>query len=134
MGRRLSQITGGRYSEVRVDPENLNIRVRLPDGTFQLAELLSHGTAEQVYLLLRVAMAERLTKPEEVCPLILDDVTVQSDGERTRCILETFLTISTERQIILFSQEDDVLAWAEANVANNGQGQLVRLNGITASA
>ena len=68
VGRRLNQITGGRYSEVRVDPEDLNVRVRLPDGTFQLAYLLSHGTAEQVYLLLRVAMAERLTRPGEVCP------------------------------------------------------------------
>ena len=134
VGRRLSQVTGGRYSEVRVDPEDLNVRVRLPDGTFQLAYLLSHGTAEQVYLLLRVAMAERLTKPGEVCPLILDDVTVQSDGERTRCILETLLAISMERQIILFSQDEDVLAWAEANVENNGQGQLVRLSGIAASA
>ena len=134
VGRRLSQVTGGRYSEVRVDPEDLNVRVRLPNGIFQLAYLISHGTAEQVYLLLRVAMAERLTKPGEVCPLILDDVTVQSDGERTRCILETLLTISTERQIILFSQEEAVLAWAEANVENNGKGQLVRLNGIAASA
>jgi uncharacterized protein YhaN len=79
-------------------------------------------------------MAERLTKPEEVCPLILDDVTVQSDGERTRAILETLLAISKERQIILFSQEQDVLAWAEANIENNGQDQLVRLNGIAASA
>ena len=134
VGRRLNQVTAGRYSEVRVDPEDLNVRVKLPNGSFQLAYLVSHGTAEQVYLLLRVAMAERLTKPGEVCPLILDDVTVQSDGERTRCILETLLTISTERQIILFSQEEDVLAWAEANVENNGQGQLVRLSGIAASA
>jgi hypothetical protein len=134
VGRRLDQITGGRYGEVRVDPEDLNVRVRLPGGTLQPAHLLSHGTAEQVYLLLRVAMAERLTKPEEMCPLILDDVTVQSDGERTRAILETLLAISAERQVILFSQEEDVLAWAEANIENNGRHQLVRLNGILTPA
>jgi uncharacterized protein YhaN len=79
-------------------------------------------------------MAERLTKAEEVCPLILDDVTVQSDGERTRAILETLQAISTERQIVLFTQEEDVLAWAEATLPNNPQDQLVRLNGATASA
>jgi DNA repair exonuclease SbcCD ATPase subunit len=128
VGRRLAQITGGRYSEVRVDPEDLNVRVRLTNGALQPAYLLSHGTAEQVYLLLRVAMAERLTKAEEVCPLILDDVTVQSDGERTRAILETLQAISAERQIVLFTQEEDVLAWAEATLQNSTQDQLVRLN------
>lgn len=134
VGRRLGQITGGRYSDVRVDPEDLNVRVRLPNGALQQAHLLSHGTAEQVYLLLRVAMAERLTKPEEVCPLILDDVTVQSDGERTKSILETLQAISAERQIILFSQEEDVLSWAEATLRDSGRDQFVRLNVITASA
>jgi DNA repair protein SbcC/Rad50 len=134
VGRRLGQITRGRYRDVLVDPEDLNVRVRLPNGALQPAHLLSHGTAEQVYLLLRVAMAERLTKPDEVCPLILDDVTVQSDGERTRAILETLQAISTERQIVLFTQEEDVLAWAEATLQNNTQDQLLRLNGVAASA
>jgi uncharacterized protein YhaN len=113
---------------VRVDPEDLNVRVRLPNGTLQSAHLLSGGTAEQVYLLLRVAMAERLTKPEEVCPLILDDVTDQSDGDRTKSILETLKTISAERQIILFSQEEDVLRWVEENIKGNARDQLIRLS------
>ncbi|HEX3245175.1 MAG TPA: hypothetical protein VHX16_07190, partial [Chloroflexota bacterium] len=134
VGRRLGQITGGRYNEVRVDPEDLNVRVRLPNGSLQPAHLLSHGTAEQVYLLLRVAMAERLTKPDEVCPLILDDVTVQSDGERTRTILETLHAVSAERQIILFTQEEDVLSWAETTLAGGGRDQLIRLNVPAASA
>jgi uncharacterized protein YhaN len=117
-----------------VDPEDLNVRVRLPNGSLQPAHLLSHGTAEQVYLLLRVAMAERLTKPDEVCPLILDDVTVQSDGERTRTILETLHAVSAERQIILFTQEEDVLSWAETTLAGGGRDQLIRLNVPAASA
>jgi hypothetical protein len=48
--------------------------------------------------------------------------------------LETLQAISTERQIVLFTQEEDVLAWAEATLPNNPQDQLVRLNGATASA
>ena len=121
---RLSRVTGGRYPEVRVDPKDLTVRVRLADGTLQPAQLLSHGTAEQVYLLLRVAMAERLTTPGEVCPLILDDVTVQSDAERTVAILDALHALSLERQIILFSQEEEVLRWAKISLTDGSCDRL----------
>ncbi|MSQ15684.1 MAG: hypothetical protein EXR50_07470 [Dehalococcoidia bacterium] len=134
VARRLPQITRENYREVMVDPKDLNVRVRLPDGTLKSAHLLSHGTAEQVYLLLRVAMAELLTKPDEVCPLVLDDVTVQSDAVRTVAILETLLALSAERQIILFSQEEEVLHWAETNLVDTGQNNLYHLPLIGAIA
>ncbi len=37
---------------------------------------------EQIYLLLRMAMADHLTRPGEICPLLMDDVTVESDAGR----------------------------------------------------
>jgi len=114
--RRLPAITAHRYREVRVDPENLDVQVLAPDGHWRHAALLSHGTAEQIYLLLRVALAEYLTRPGEVCPLILDDVTVHCDRERKAAVLETVHQISKERQVILFSQEEGVLAWAREHL------------------
>jgi DNA repair exonuclease SbcCD ATPase subunit len=116
----LAAVTGGRYREVFVDPQDLNVRVRTPDQGLREARLLSHGTAEQVYLLLRVAMAEQLTTPGERCPLLLDDITVQSDAVRSRTILETLHGISARTQVILFTQEDDVLAWARDHLAGPG--------------
>src|SRR5690606_15899559 len=80
---RMGLITRGRYSDVRVDPALLEVRVLDGDGRWREAALLSHGTAEQIYLLLRVALAEHLTRPGEICPLILDDVTAHCDDERT---------------------------------------------------
>jgi hypothetical protein len=103
---RLSHVTHGRYADVVVDPQDLMVHVRLPDGASVPAQLLSHGTAEQVYLLLRVAMVERLAKQDEPCPLVMDDITVQSDTQRTTAILETLQMLAGERQIILFTQED----------------------------
>ena len=120
----LPSITDGRYREVLVDPQSLLVRVRLPDGSLCDADLLSHGTAEQIYLLLRVTMAQHLTKASEVCPLILDDVTVQSDRMRTKAILETLQQLSSERQVILFTQEDDVLAWAEEHLNHGDHDQF----------
>ena len=112
----LPRITAGRYDDARVDPKNLVIKVKEKSGEWRAATQLSHGTAEQIYLLLRVALVKYLTQPKETCPLILDDVTVQSDTARTRAILDTLLALSAERQIILFSQEDEVLEWARQNL------------------
>lgn len=116
VGQRLPNVTAGRYWDVRVDPENLAVQVCGANGRFREATALSHGTAEQIYLLLRVALAERLTTPGEICPLLLDDVTVHSDSERTKAILECLQSISRERQVILFSQQTEVLDWARANL------------------
>ena len=114
---RLANVTSGRYVEVVVDPEDLSVKVRsATDASFRDAALLSHGTAEQIYLLLRVALAEHLAKADEPCPLLLDDVTVQSDRERKKAILETLKAISIERQVILFTQEEEVLDWAQQNL------------------
>ncbi|MCL5947439.1 MAG: AAA family ATPase [Chloroflexi bacterium] len=110
---RLPLVTRCRYHQVRIDPEDLTVTVTLTGSATAKAAHLSHGTAEQIYLLLRVAMAQYLTKPGEICPLILDDVTVHCDAERKRALLDLLHELSRERQIILFSQEDAVLNWAE---------------------
>lgn len=112
----LPAITEGRYTDVRVDPENLYVEVLDRSGVWRDAILLSHGTKEQIYLLLRVGLAEHLTKPGEVAPLILDDVTVQFDSRRKEAVLAMLRELSTRRQVILFTQEDEVVEWARTNL------------------
>ncbi len=117
--RWLQHVTGGRYREVRVDPEKLEVRVRTNGGELRDATYLSHGTAEQIYLLLRVGLAQHLTRRGETCPLLLDDVLVQCDSIRKRAVLELLKEISTERQVILFSQEAEVLAWGRQHLSDD---------------
>ncbi len=110
---RLPQVTGGRYTDCFIDPADLRVEVSGQGGQRRNAALLSHGTAEQVYLLLRLALARHLTKGSgETCPLILDDVVGASDSERKQAVLETLLAISETNQVILFTHEDDVRDWA----------------------
>lgn len=111
--RWLPTVSGGAYAEVSVDPANLSVRVKeATTGQWRDAWLLSEGTREQIYLLLRVAMAEHLVRPGEVAPLLLDEVTAQSDGRRKRELLDVLHHLSHERQVILFSHDDDVAGWA----------------------
>lgn len=113
----LPRVTDGRYVQALVDPATLAIGVRESGGAWREAALLSHGTAEQVYLLLRVALADQLTRPGELCPLILDDPMPHFDAERTVAMLDLLLQVAESRQVVLFSQETEVLAWAERHLA-----------------
>ncbi len=109
---------GDRYSTVRIDPATLGVKV-FSEGDPRRADLLSQGTAEQFYPLLRIALVETLTATSsESCPLILDDISVNFDSERKTAALGLLQELATERQVILFAQEDEVRSWAEANLGD----------------
>jgi exonuclease SbcC len=120
----LPSVTAGRYTDASVDPELLGVKVKDPAGKFREAGLLSQGTLEQIYLLLRMALVAHLTKPGETSPLLFDDVTVQTDSTRTRAILDLLHEISRERQVIVFSQEEDVRHWAQDRLDRPADGLL----------
>jgi uncharacterized protein YhaN len=124
---RLPEVTAGRYVQALVDPATLQIQVCGPDGRWRAADRLSVGTAEQVYLLLRIALAAHLCAPGETCPLLLDDVTVQADPERTVAILEMLLAEAAGRQIVLFAQEPLVADWAAERLAGADRHAVVAL-------
>ena len=122
----LPEITLGRYVDARVDSQTLQVQVCDQNGEWRDVARLSHGTADQIYLLLRLAMVEYLTKPSEVCPLILDDITLQSDTRRKERILNALRKLSEKRQVILFTQEEEVLQWAKKNLPEP-ESQIVKL-------
>ena len=110
--RDLPDLTDGRYTDVIVDPTTLKVQVCGQTRRWRDAGRLSYGTAEQVYLLLRIALADHLTRGHDTCPLLLDDVTVHADAERTRKILDLLLRVADDRQIVVFTQEEYVASWA----------------------
>jgi uncharacterized protein YhaN len=125
--RHLPAITGGAYVEVGMNPRDLSVDVKeARTGQWRDARLLSEGTREQIYLLLRVAMAEHLVTTDEMAPLLLDEVTAQADSERKRRVLDVLHDLSADRQVILFSHDDDVLAWAADSLAEP-RDRLLRL-------
>ena len=71
-----------------------------------------------MYLLLRVALADNLTRGHDTCPLLLDDVTVNADAARTRDILDLLLQVAANRQVVVFTQEDHVSTWARENLTD----------------
>jgi uncharacterized protein YhaN len=111
------RVTSGRYIDVSVEPESLNLLAFDAQGRRAEADVLSQGTTEQFFLLLRIALAKHLVTTGETVPLVFDDITVQADPERTRAILELLHELSADREIVLFTQEPEVIQWATENLA-----------------
>lgn len=100
-GALLSKLTGGKYPNVLLEPGML-LSVRGADGTvMRPAAAMSCGTADQMYLALRLAMCARLL-PEDA-PLVLDDALVNFDDARAKAAIELLTELAKNRQVILFT-------------------------------
>lgn len=98
-GRYLSALTGGQFDGlVLQDGQVLTARER-SSGLQRPLEQLSRGTADQVWLSLRLALTGLLLPP--AAPLILDDALLTFDGGRTAAALQQLRREG--RQILLFS-------------------------------
>jgi uncharacterized protein YhaN len=102
VGEILGKITSGKYSDIRISPD-LEMSVVHPEtGSQREASLLSGGTVDQCYFALRVAIAEAITKKDEL-PFFLDDSFVQYDDTRLAGALEVLATLAVKHQIVIFS-------------------------------
>ena len=110
----LPRVTDERYVDVRMDPATLAVHVVRPGRGFPARRAAQpwHGGAD----LPAAAGCAHGTphRGHDTCPLLLDDVTVHADPERTRPLLDLLHRLSGERQIVLFAHQDQVREWAYA--------------------
>ena len=99
----LCRLTGGRYDRLVLDGQlALQVGARGED-TLRDPLWRSDGTADQLYLALRLAVAQVLT-PD--APLVLDDALVRFDDIRLGYALEVLQELGENSQVILFSCQD----------------------------
>jgi len=77
------QITGGRYGEVKYDHQNKTIMVVRPSGQSLSADKLSKGAFDQLYLSIRIDLAQRLLEGRKGF-FIMDDAFLSSSPKRFR--------------------------------------------------
>lgn len=95
-----AKLTGGRYQRVALG-EDLSVSTAAEgEDTLRGALWRSDGTADQLYLALRLAVAEELT-PE--APLVLDDAFVRFDDGRLKETLKILNQSGNQKQVILFT-------------------------------
>ena len=96
----IAGITGGIYSSISID-ENLNAFLNTRRKLIPL-EQVSSGTADQIYLALRLAAAHFIQGDADRLPLIFDDSFVLYDDERLRTVLK-WLPTAYSGQILVFT-------------------------------
>ncbi len=97
----LAYLTSDHYKEIKLD-SSLRARTAGADGALLDALRLSSGTRDQLYFALRLAVCQVLSGRESI-PLILDDPFLTWDNKRMERGLHLLQTLSSERQIILFT-------------------------------
>jgi DNA repair exonuclease SbcCD ATPase subunit len=112
----LQQLTGGRYRDLRLSEAVLPSDVVLGQVGKRLdADSLSHGTREQLAVLVRLAMGQLLSTKERQL-LVLDDRLVNSDSLRLARLRGILDEVSATCQVLVATCNDANYAGIRSNV------------------
>ncbi|UVI27958.1 AAA family ATPase [Paenibacillus spongiae] len=105
--RFMAMLSNGKYKRIAVPEGMETIRVETADNRIVDSMHLSRGTAEQLYLSMRFALADEAAASVEL-PMILDDLFVNFDASRLEAAIELLREISGRRQLVLLTCHDHV--------------------------
>ena len=100
-GSYLARLTGERYTSVTLNRELEGAAARAEDVLPRSVLTLSRGTADQLYLAVRLAVC-RLCLPEKP-PIVLDDALAAFDDRRMALALDLLRELAGEQQLLLFT-------------------------------
>lgn len=99
-------LTGGAFEKVaaQLDEKNVPQLIAIRStGESVPTGGLSEGTADQLYLALRLAAIDLHLENHPPIPLILDDLLMTFDDERTRALLPVLEKLSEKTQVLIFT-------------------------------
>jgi len=100
-GQYLARLTGDAYQSVTLTRELEGGAARAGDVLPHSALYLSRGTADQLYLAVRLAVCS-LCLPQKP-PILLDDALAAFDDERLRLALDLLKELASGQQVLLFT-------------------------------
>lgn len=110
--RYISLLTKGAY---QLDTAQVSRGVHVIDKSGQRvpASKWSSGLADQVYLAIRLSLAQAFGEQVEPLPIILDDILVRFDEERSQSALRLLAQLAKTEQILIFTCHKRVLELAQ---------------------
>ncbi|MBU7012254.1 MAG: AAA family ATPase [Theionarchaea archaeon] len=110
----LDRITQGKYKDIVVRKEDLDVLVKVPEKSEPVtAEVLSQGTRDQLYLSLRIALSELLSG-EKNLPLLFDEAFYTFDEERLQETLSVLQEIAETTQVVVFTHDESYAEYGHA--------------------
>ena len=117
LGARAAEIfaalTAGKYDKVLLSSDLSLSAEAAGDPMSRSIQQLSQGTADQLYLAVRLAICDMVLPAEKHVPLVLDDALVTFDDDRLLAALDYLLAESRNRQILLFTCHDRERAYLQ---------------------
>ena len=95
-----AKLTGGRYDRLQLTQDFCLQAGAVGENTLADSKFRSDGTVDQLYLALRLAVAEALTPK---APLVLDDALVRFDDTRLAQAMNILKDAAKEKQVIVFT-------------------------------
>jgi uncharacterized protein YhaN len=114
-----TQLTVGSFQGLCAQTEDgREVLVGVRGGTAEHVpvEGMSDGTADQLYLALRLASLERYLEEKEPVPLIVDDILIKFDDERSVATLRVLAELSRRTQVIFFTHHRHLVELAEKHL------------------
>lgn len=97
----LQKLTLGKYHHLWTPLGRKHLYVDDDAGEARPAERLSGGTREQLFLAIRLAMVKAFSNNGIELPMVLDDVTVNFDQQRSEAAADTLIDFTREGQQLL---------------------------------
>jgi len=100
------RLTLGRYSDLRIDHDSSTPRLLgvTEDGSRAIdVDAMSDGTADQLFLALRLAAVEQSVEAGSRLPFLADDLFINFDDARARAGFEVLAELAGSTQILFFT-------------------------------
>lgn len=126
-GEVLEKITGGYIEKIDINNiKNLDFKLSLQDGKIvENSKILSRGTAEQLFLGIRISRIKSIEPP---LPVVIDDSLVNFDMENSKNVIKELQELSKRNQIFILTCHshmvkliDDISPEAQYWKVENGQ-------------
>jgi uncharacterized protein YhaN len=122
-GALFASLTAGSFSGLRAEVDDKGQPILLgvrADGTTLLPpEGMSEGTADQLYLALRLASLQTYLDDHEPMPLIVDDILVNFDNARALAALKALADLSKRTQVLFFTHHNHLVDLARSALGDD---------------
>ncbi|WP_055108670.1 AAA family ATPase [Paenibacillus ihumii] len=119
----LRTMTGGRYERIVLKMGSQELLAEHRDYGAIGSGALSRGTAEQLYLSMRLALADAVSHHRSI-PLLLDDLLVNFDAARMQGAISVLKEVALKRQMIMMTCHAHVVEGIAAQIP---EAQIINL-------
>lgn len=121
-GQVFATLTGGSFSDLRVEfdeQDHAQLAGVRPHGELVRVGGLSTGTADQLYLALRVASVDDYLARADALPFVADDLFINFDDDRAAAGFEVLGQLAHKTQVLFFTHHRHLVEIAQATLGRS---------------